>query len=60
MSEHFVDVSLSAKGLLNIPRNIIDNDFTFIVGSASYTCPLFAACFLSPRIISLLAIDPTV
>lgn len=58
-NEHFSDVSLSAKGLMNIPRTIIDHDYTFIVGSTRYECPLFVACLLSPRISSILVTDPT-
>jgi hypothetical protein len=45
-----LQVGLSAKGLANIPRNIYENDFTFIIGEDKYKCPLFIAAFLSPLI----------
>jgi hypothetical protein len=54
-----VELSLSAKGLLNLPANIAENDFTFIVGTERYKCPKFIAGLLSPRIAALQAGDPT-
>jgi hypothetical protein len=45
-----LQVGLSAKGLANIPRNIYENDFTFIIGEDRDQCPSFIAAFLSPRI----------
>jgi hypothetical protein len=53
-------IALSAKGLGNLPRNVYEDDFTFIVGDTRYRCPSFVACFLSPRICRLQASDPTV
>jgi hypothetical protein len=55
-----IEVGLSAKGLINVPRNVYENDFTFIVGDLHYKCPsVFAVC-LSHRIGSLQSIDPTI
>jgi hypothetical protein len=55
-----VEIGLSAKGLGNLPRNLYENDFKFIVGDTEYRCPSFVACFLSPRICSLQRNDPTI
>jgi hypothetical protein len=41
---------LSAKGLLNIPRNPSVNDFSVVFGSGRYECTRFFAAFLSPRL----------
>jgi hypothetical protein len=54
-----VQVGLSAKGLANIPGNIYENDFTFIVGEDRYQCSSFIASFLSPRIGQLQVSDST-
>jgi hypothetical protein len=54
-----LQVALSAKGLANIPRNIYENDFTFILGEDKYQCPSFIAAFLSPRIVQLQVSDST-
>jgi hypothetical protein len=54
------EVGLSAKGLLNVPRNVYEDDFTFIVGDSHYKCPSMFAAFLSRRIGSLQSIDPTI
>jgi hypothetical protein len=55
-----VEVTLSAKGLGNIPRNVDRRDFRFIVGDLCYECGSMSAAFLSPRIGSLQSIDPTI
>jgi hypothetical protein len=55
-----IEVSLSAKGLLNIPRNMYENDFTFFVRDSHYECPSVFAAFLSRQIGSLQSIDPTI
>jgi hypothetical protein len=55
-----MEVGLSAKGLINVPRNVYENDFTFIVGDSHYKCPSVFAAFLSRRIGSLQSIDPTI
>jgi hypothetical protein len=52
-------VSLSTKGFQNLPPNLYENDFTFIVGENRYHCPTFLASFLSPRICQLQMNDPT-
>jgi hypothetical protein len=44
------ELSLSAKGLSNLPRSDSKDDFEFIVGDFSYRCPSLVADFLSPRI----------
>jgi hypothetical protein len=54
-----VELTLSAKGLGNLPKNVYENDFTFIVGESHYHCPSFLASFLSPRICHLQKKDPT-
>jgi hypothetical protein len=59
MAETGVEINLSAKGLANLPRNVYENDFTFIVGESRYHCPSFIASFLSPRICHLQANDAT-
>jgi hypothetical protein len=54
-----VELTLSAKGLRNLPSNVYSNDFTFIVGESRYHCPSFIASFLSPRICHLQMNDAT-
>jgi hypothetical protein len=51
---------LSATGLANIAESKVENDFTFIVGNESYSCPWFVADFLSPRIAHLHVSDPSI
>jgi hypothetical protein len=55
-----IRVALPAKGLPNIPRNVYQNDFTFIVDHSRYECPLIFAAFLSLRIGFLQSNDPTI
>jgi hypothetical protein len=50
LAETGVELALSAKGLRNLPMNVYENDFTFIVGESRYDCPSFIDSFLSPRI----------
>jgi hypothetical protein len=57
-SEHF-KISLSSKGLTNIPRPESRNDFDFIVGESHYLCSWYVASFLSPKICRNYLIDPT-
>jgi hypothetical protein len=59
LAESGVEINLSAKGLGNLPRNVYENDFTFIVGDYRYDCPSFIASFLSPRICDLQMKDAT-
>jgi hypothetical protein len=59
LAETGVEISLSAEGFRNLPRNVYENDFTFIVGENRYHCPSFLASFLSPRICDLQTKDPT-
>jgi hypothetical protein len=54
-----VEVTLSAKGLRNLPKNVYEHDFTFIVCENRYDCPSFLASFVSPRICSLQKKDVT-
>jgi hypothetical protein len=54
-----VEISLPAKGFRNLPTNLYQNDFTFIVGENRYVCPSFLASFLSPRICDLQMKDAT-
>jgi hypothetical protein len=55
-----IEVGLSAKGVINIPRNISENDFTFIVGDSQYISPSVFALVLSRRIVSLQSFNPTI
>jgi hypothetical protein len=48
LTETGAEISLSTKGFRNLPRNVYENDFTFIVGENRYYCPSFLACLLSP------------
>jgi hypothetical protein len=56
--EHF-NISLSSKGLTNIPHQENRNDFAFIVGKKNYFCPWYIAAFLSPKICRHFSNDPT-
>jgi len=53
-------VALSARGLSQVPANESSNDFTFLVGDATYRCPTFVADFLSPRIAELHSVDDSI
>jgi hypothetical protein len=53
-------LSLSTKGLANVPINESRNDFEFVVGDTTYHCPSLIADFLSPRIAQLHSIDDTI
>jgi hypothetical protein len=53
-------VSLSAKGLQNLPRSQYENNFTFVVGESRYCCSLVVAHFLSPRLCHLHTSDHTI
>jgi hypothetical protein len=55
-----VTIALSANGLANIPRNVYDDNFTFLVGESRYECPSISAAFVSPRIATLQKSDPTI
>jgi hypothetical protein len=55
-----LEIGLSAKGLGNLPRNVYEDDFAFLVGDRVYRCPSFVASFLSPRICRLQTNDPTI
>jgi hypothetical protein len=52
-------VTLTAKGLSNIPQSKERNDFTFVVGDVCYSCAWYVAAFLSPRICALHKVDST-
>jgi hypothetical protein len=53
-------LSLSVKGLANIPEYRNRNDFCFVVGDRHYPCPWYVADFLSPLICRLHASDPSI
>jgi hypothetical protein len=53
-----LEVSLSAKGLANLSRNVYENDFTFIVSNDQYHCSSLITAFLSPIIAKLYTSDP--
>jgi hypothetical protein len=46
-------LTLSTKGLANIPWNNYERNFKFKVGAAEYCCPSFIAELLSPHVSSL-------
>jgi hypothetical protein len=50
---------LSTKGFRNLTVIADQDDFTFIIGSVTYSCPSYFAEFLSPRISQLRSIDST-
>jgi hypothetical protein len=52
--------SLSASGLRNIQSTLYSNDFVFMIGKETFSCPSFIAEFLSPKVSRLRAADPTV
>jgi hypothetical protein len=52
--------SRSAKGLQRLEDINHENDFAFIVRDERYSCPSFAAEFLSPRVTSLRSQDMTI
>jgi hypothetical protein len=53
-------ISLSLKGLSNIPDHQEMRDFRFIAGHHRHLCSQFVASFLSPRIGRLLMFDCSV
>jgi hypothetical protein len=53
------NVALGPKGLANIPQSKEGNDFTFVIGDMTYSCPWYVAAFLSPKICALYQIDST-
>jgi hypothetical protein len=55
-----IEIVLSAKALANLPRNVPQTEFAFVVGDSRYRCPSAVACFLSPRICRLQMTDPTI
>jgi hypothetical protein len=55
-----IEITLSTTGFRNLPRNVYENDFAFIVGESRYYCPSFIASFLSPRICCLQMKDSTI
>jgi hypothetical protein len=52
-------ISLTSKGLANLPRNKDRDTFAFLVGSARYSCAPCVADFLSPKLSALHKTDPT-
>jgi hypothetical protein len=54
------DVKLTIDGMKNVPLEMLQNDFDFVVGSDTYQCPRWVAAFLSPKISQLYTADPTV
>jgi hypothetical protein len=55
-----VPVRLSAKGMENVRRQDLYDDFTFIVGGCRYRCPPSVAQFLLPRVCRFHSIDATI
>jgi hypothetical protein len=60
MSDSTEKLTLTSRGLENIPQSQDRNDFTFLVGDVRYSCPSFVAEFLSPKLCSLHETDPTI
>jgi hypothetical protein len=55
-----ISLSLSAHGLSELPPNIYENDFTFIVDGRRYECPSIIADFLSPLLCRLRQSDSSI
>jgi hypothetical protein len=53
-------VALSSAAMTNIRIDDPQNDFTFVVGANSYSCPRVIAEFLSSRIRLLHWLDPSI
>jgi hypothetical protein len=53
------ELNITARGLRNLNKSMIKNDFTFIVGDHHYHCPWFLAEFLSHRVSQLGSVDIT-
>jgi hypothetical protein len=45
-----VEISLSIRRVGNLPCDVHENDFIFIVGDDRYDCPFFIVSFIFPRI----------
>jgi hypothetical protein len=57
MGETATSISLTTRGLAELPSNIYKNDFAFIVGDRRYDCPSVIADLLSPRLRRLREVD---
>jgi hypothetical protein len=55
-----LEMKLSAEGMKNIPLELLQNDFAFVVGSKTYQCPRLIATFLSPKVARYCKQDPTI
>jgi hypothetical protein len=53
------ELNISTRGLGNLKKSRIVNDFTFIVGDHHYDCPWFVAEFVSLRVSQLRSIHLT-
>jgi hypothetical protein len=53
-------LSLTAKGLIKVPMNQYEYDFTFFIDGHEHHCPSFVAAFLSPRVCDLQRNDSTI
>ena len=51
---------LTAKGLSRTTTPNFQKDFVFVVGDHEYPCTKYGACFISPKIASILYTDPTI
>lgn len=51
---------LTAKGLSRTTTPNFHKDFVFVVGDHEYPCTKYGACFISPKIASILYSDPTI
>jgi hypothetical protein len=49
MSHDEAVLTLSARGLGNIPQSKVEKNFVFLIGGTPYDCPWFVADFLSPE-----------
>lgn len=56
---HF-DLKLSSKGIANIPVELYDDNFEFIISGVIHKCTLITAEFLSPKICALRRADPSI
>jgi hypothetical protein len=60
MSKDDSALILSFAGLAQVQCLSRPNDFSFSIGGYTYNCPLFSACFISPRVSRLYATDRSI
>jgi hypothetical protein len=53
-------LSLSSGGMKNVGRDVLQEDFVFVVGPTRFTCSWVVANFLSPMVHRMRFIDPSI